>query len=636
MWRSRTGIHESSQSFSIQKIEEEEYETERADGAQPVWKEVFHFGDQHLDLDTVDFMQIDVYKKNMFSSTSMGKVCVSLNALRRSTTKNKTAGKKDKQWHALEKTKKMKTVRGEVLLVVEYRPGGEFVEGGVSNVRHHGHVGITSEGKLDLKNIPGPWKNLFKEAGIKKKDIKNNSDAVMKVLVQYGFIPRSMFPNVDMQEEEKNQTKEEKNKPTTIQTRLRTSSNTTRRGRLLFQFDAMEEGELNAQQNEIVVLIECHEDFWLVQNDNGQEGFVQSDYIEELHALPLGWSEIVTENDEVYYYNESTNEASWDRPPDQPSLIDGSGDTTETETKTLAPDVQVKGKKKDKREGKEQKEEKEKEREQSIVEKQPVVKKQPVVEKQPSVQKQPSNEVPVVKKQPVVQKKPIHQQTTTVKKEKSQKTTESKATDPSSKKTHQQPRENTTKPQATVRPSPTFNLLSQIRKGTTLKDTNNATTVTASTTAPPTAPTSTNASRPPLKMNFLSQIQQGKTLKHNTASGTSTPQNQMRRPPPKMNLLSQIKQGKQLKSSTTERRVQKPPPRQGGVRLDLFAQIKLGGANLKKVDPKLLEKKKTMPSGGGGGIMDALRMAVNKNRSAIAGGNNSDTDDDSDDDYWSD
>ena len=110
----------------------------------------------------------------------------------------------------------------------------------------------------------------------------------------------------------------------------------------------------------------------------------------------------------------------------------------------------------------------------------------------------------------------------------------------------------------------------------------------------------------------------------------------MRRPPPKMNLLSQIKQGKQLKSSTTERRVQKPPPRQGGVRLDLFAQIKLGGANLKKVDPKLLEKKKTMPSGGGGGIMDALRMAVNKNRSAIAGGNNSDTGDDSDDDYWSD
>ena len=109
----------------------------------------------------------------------------------------------------------------------------------------------------------------------------------------------------------------------------------------------------------------------------------------------------------------------------------------------------------------------------------------------------------------------------------------------------------------------------------------------------------------------------------------------MRRPPPKINFLSQIKQGKQLKSSTTERHVHKPPPRQGGVRLDLFAQIKSGGANLKKVDPKLLEKKKTMPSGGGG-IMDALRMAVNKNRSAIAGGNNSDTGDDSDDDYWSD
>ena len=44
-------------------------------------------------------------------------------------------------------------MQGDVLLKIEYRPGGEFVEGGVSNVQHHGHVGITPDGRLDLKTF---------------------------------------------------------------------------------------------------------------------------------------------------------------------------------------------------------------------------------------------------------------------------------------------------------------------------------------------------------------------------------------------------------------------------------------------------------------------------------------------------
>ena len=32
-------------------------------------------------------------------------------------------------WYVLEKTKKMKTVSGELCLTLDYRPGGEFLEG---------------------------------------------------------------------------------------------------------------------------------------------------------------------------------------------------------------------------------------------------------------------------------------------------------------------------------------------------------------------------------------------------------------------------------------------------------------------------------------------------------------------------
>ena len=180
---------------NTQRIEAEDCETDYAEGSAPAWKESFHFGAK-LDLEAVAFIQVDVWKKTMFSRKSIGKVTISLHELRQQQQAAAQSGQqKHELWHPLEKTKKMKTVAGELYLILDYRPGGEFVEGGVSNVQHHGHVGITDQGKLDLKNIPAPWKNLFKEAGIRKKDIKNNSDAVMKVLVQYGFIPRSMLPD---------------------------------------------------------------------------------------------------------------------------------------------------------------------------------------------------------------------------------------------------------------------------------------------------------------------------------------------------------------------------------------------------------------------------------------------------------
>ena len=85
---------------------------------------------------------------------------------------------------------------GEILLKIEYRPGGEFVEGGVSNVQHRSHVGITASGKLDLKNFPAAWKAMFKEAGISKHDIKHNNDAVVRVMCQFGLLPKSLLASL--------------------------------------------------------------------------------------------------------------------------------------------------------------------------------------------------------------------------------------------------------------------------------------------------------------------------------------------------------------------------------------------------------------------------------------------------------
>ena len=94
-----------------------------------------------------------------------------------------------------------------------------------------------------------------------------------------------------------------------------------------------------------------------------------------------------------------------------------------------------------------------------------------------------------------------------------------------------------------------------------------------------------------------------------------------------MSLFDQIKQGKQLKKA---RRSTVKPERKTP-KMDLFSQIRAGGSKLKKVDrEKLAKEKESRPASGGGGIMNALQMAINKNRKKIA---MSDSDDDSD---WSD
>ena len=55
---------------------------------------------------------------------------------------------------------------------IEWRPAGEFVQGGVSNVQRHGFAA------LNIDHLPKELKRLFKKAGIKKKQLKKNPELV--------------------------------------------------------------------------------------------------------------------------------------------------------------------------------------------------------------------------------------------------------------------------------------------------------------------------------------------------------------------------------------------------------------------------------------------------------------------------
>ena len=58
----------------------------------------------------------------------------------------------------------------------------EMVIGDVTSYVHESHVGITSDGSFDLKNIPAEWKTMFKANGITKKDLKANPELTNKML----------------------------------------------------------------------------------------------------------------------------------------------------------------------------------------------------------------------------------------------------------------------------------------------------------------------------------------------------------------------------------------------------------------------------------------------------------------------
>jgi hypothetical protein len=69
------------------------------------------------------------------------------------------------QWYPVKTPSGEKT--GEVLLFIEFFDPRPF--GGPTDVQHKGHVGITSGGGFEIRDIPQEWKQLFRVLNIKKK-----------------------------------------------------------------------------------------------------------------------------------------------------------------------------------------------------------------------------------------------------------------------------------------------------------------------------------------------------------------------------------------------------------------------------------------------------------------------------------
>ena len=276
------------------KTIDDEYETERASGSkEPEFKEFFEWTKKADDIDRV---LIQVYKHEFLRSDKpLGEVILILEQVKQAP------GSKLKDKFVLQtpEAHPKQKVAGKLELVIDFRPGGE-VEigqgGGPTNAKHVGHVGLTSDGLLDMDHIPPAWKTLFKQAGVTKKQIRENNRAVVSVLAEFKFLPsKYILPKEPVREEPEEE---------------------LLMARLMFDHEAAADDELTLQTGNIVELIEDVGDFWMCEYQD-KTGKVQGDYLEILLPMETGWEEVMTEEGEYYYENLDTGETTWDRPVDQ-------------------------------------------------------------------------------------------------------------------------------------------------------------------------------------------------------------------------------------------------------------------------------------------------------------------------------
>ena len=147
LWRLNLGEHV--------EVVNETVTSAAADGLIPTWNQTFTFG-QHVDLASVDMLKIRVFKgsgrHSLFGKKEKGEAILPLVMF----SKIETTTKLEPKWHTLQKVHKMKSIRGQMQIAVEWRPAGEFVQGQVSNVQHHGF------GALNIDHLPRELKALFK------------------------------------------------------------------------------------------------------------------------------------------------------------------------------------------------------------------------------------------------------------------------------------------------------------------------------------------------------------------------------------------------------------------------------------------------------------------------------------------
>jgi hypothetical protein len=77
--------------------------------------------------------------------------------------------------HSKSKSKGKKNKRGffDKIFGKSDSSSKDFQISGPSNFKHASHIGVDEKGEFQITNIPGEWKEIFRQAGIRKQDIKD-------------------------------------------------------------------------------------------------------------------------------------------------------------------------------------------------------------------------------------------------------------------------------------------------------------------------------------------------------------------------------------------------------------------------------------------------------------------------------
>ena len=277
---------------------------------EPCFNETFEWPSNG---DLIDRILIRCYKREplRFSDKPLGELYLQMGVVKQQ--QNHSWGTKAD----LVRSKEANMVTGSLEVSVKYTPGGEIVMNSdgssmPTNVRRVGHVGLTSDGLLDLKTIPESWIQLFKTAGISKKQVKQNNRAVTIVLKEFGYISNGggaanrKFNGRKIEEEAK-----DKGVPALF-------------ARMLFDHEADGAGGLALQKGAIVELYEDKKDgFWIALDvEKKQRGLVQADYMEVLFPMIDGWEEVEEPDNpgSFFYHNAESGETKWDRPSDNTKI----------------------------------------------------------------------------------------------------------------------------------------------------------------------------------------------------------------------------------------------------------------------------------------------------------------------------
>lgn len=119
------------------------------------------------------------------------------------------------------------------------------------------YVKRNNKGEMVVKGLPEEWKMLFKDAGVKPKELKDPKTASWLI----GLMNDILAGNVGGGEE-------------------------VLRAEAQFPFDAVQEGDLNFQKGDIITVLQKYDNGWADGELNGRTGQFPYNYVKELPPEP--------------------------------------------------------------------------------------------------------------------------------------------------------------------------------------------------------------------------------------------------------------------------------------------------------------------------------------------------------------